>query len=66
MRAGKATEDEIKALVDFTKRSGGIEYAQQKMEEFRNRGLAFIGDDGNAEVGEALRLYMDFVLKRVS
>ena len=36
------------------------------MEEFRNRGLAFIGDDGNAEVGEALRMYMDFVLKRVS
>ncbi len=66
VRAGKATEDEIKALVDFTKRSGGIEYAQQKMEEFRNRGLAFIGDDGNAEVGEALRMYMDFVLKRVS
>ena len=66
VRAGKATEDEIKSLVDFTKRSGGIEYARQKMDEIRERGLAFIGGDGNAEVGEALRLYMDFVLKRVS
>ena len=66
VRAGRATEDEIKSLVDFTKRSGGIEYARQKMDEFRDRGLDFIGEDGKAEVGEALRLYMDFVLKRVS
>ena len=66
VRAGRATEDEIKSLVDFTKRSGGIEYARQKMDEIRDCGLTFIGQDGNAEVGEALRLYMDFVLKRVS
>lgn len=66
VRAGRATEDEIKSLVDFTKRSGGIEYARQKMDEIRDRGLTFIRQDGNAEVGEALRLYMDFVLKRVS
>lgn len=66
VRSGKATEEEIKSLVDFTKRSGGIEYARQKMDEICEEGIRLVGEDGNAEVCDALRLYMDFVLKRVS
>ena len=65
-RAGKATEDEIKALVDFTKRSGGIEYAQRKMDEIRSHALGLLGTDGREDVCQALSLYLDFVLKRVS
>lgn len=66
VRAGKATEDEIKALVDFTKRSGGIEYAQRKMDEIRDHALGLLGTDGREDVCQALSLYLDFVLKRVS
>lgn len=66
VRAGRATEEEISALVDFTKQSGGIEYARRKMDEFREQAVGLIGSDGNEAVGEALRLYLDFVLKRVS
>ena len=66
VRAGRATEEEISALVDFTKQSGGIEYARRKMDEFRGQAVGLIGSDGNEAVGEALRLYLDFVLKRVS
>ena len=66
VRAGRATEEEISALVNFTKQSGGIEYARRKMDEFREQAVGLIGSDGNEAVGEALRLYLDFVLKRVS
>ena len=66
VRAGRATEEEISALVDFTKQSGGIEYARRKMDEFREQAVGLIDSDGNEAVGEALRLYLDFVLKRVS
>ncbi len=64
VRAGRATEEEISALVDFTKQSGGIEYARRKMDEIRGQAVGLIGSDGNGAVGEALRLYLDFVMKR--
>lgn len=66
VRAGKATEDEIKNLVEFTKQSGGIEYARHKMDEIRDSAMELLSDEGNDEVREALQLYLDFVLKRVS
>lgn len=66
VRAGKATEDEIKNLVEFTKQSGGIDYARHKMDEIRNSAMKLLSDEGNDEVKEALQLYLDFVLKRVS
>ncbi len=66
VRAGKATEDEIKNLVEFTKQSGGIDYARHKMDEIRNSAMKLLSDEGNDEVREALQLYLDFVLKRVS
>ena len=52
--------------MNFTKQSGGIEYARRKMDEIREQAVGLIGADGNEAVGEALRLYLDFVLKRVS
>ena len=66
VRAGKASEEEIKSLVDFTKRSGGIEYARRKMDEIRSHALGLLGADGREDVCQALSLYLDFVLKRVS
>lgn len=66
VRAGEATEEDIASLVDFTKQSGGIEYACRKMDEIREQALCLLVSDGNEAVREALRLYLDFVLKRVS
>ena len=66
VRAGKASEEEINSLVDFTKRSGGIEYARRKMDEIRSHALGLLGADGREDVCQALSLYLDFVLKRVS
>lgn len=66
VRAGHATDEEISALVEYTKQSGGIDYARSKMDECRSCALGLIGSDGDAAVCDALRLYVDFVLKRVS
>ncbi len=66
VRAGNASEDEIRALVDFTKQSGGIDYACRKMEEIREQAVCLIAGTGRPEIAEALRLYLDFVLRRFS
>lgn len=66
VRSRTANDEEIAALVEFTKESGGIEYARQKMEDIRQTAFSLLGENGDEAVNEALRLYLDFVLKRVS
>lgn len=66
VRSGDASADEIAALVDFTKRSGGIDYAYHKMDEIRSWALQRIGEDDHSPVAESLRMYLDFVLNRLS
>ena len=64
VKKGSATEDEISALVQFTKDAGGIEYAQQKMDELYDEALSLLPYWKNEEVRESLRGYADFVLER--
>lgn len=65
VRMGVASESEIGELIQYTKAAGGIAYACKKMEEFRKCALEAIGE-GTDEASVSLRLYLDFVLKRVS
>lgn len=65
VKEGGVTPDEIAVLVDFTKRNGGIEYAEQKMEEFHQRCMGFIDEYvTDADIREALTAYLDFVIRR--
>lgn len=64
VKSHEATADEIKTLIEFTKANGGIEYAEAQMEHLRQEALALIADFRNAEVREALTLYIDFVIGR--
>lgn len=65
VKEGSVTNDEIARLVDFTKQNGGIEYAEQRMEHFRQMCLDFIGKYAlKAEIKEALLAYVDFVIQR--
>lgn len=66
VRGGTATDEEIAALVDFTKLAGGIDYAYRKMDEIRAMALATVGEEDGSPVAESLRIYLDFVLKRLS
>ncbi|HIV82980.1 polyprenyl synthetase family protein [Marseilla massiliensis] len=65
VKEGTVTADEIAVLVDFTKKNGGIEYAQRRMDELRMQCDAFIrGSVGDREIGDALTAYVDFVIRR--
>ena len=62
-----ATAEEIASLVDYTKRMGGIEYAEKRMWEFHAEAQRFLDERvGQQEIKEALQAYLDFVIKRNS
>lgn len=59
--------EEIASLVDYTKRMGGIEYAEKRMWEFHAEAQRFLDERvGQQEIKEALQAYLDFVIKRNS
>ena len=61
------TAEEIASLVDYTKRMGGIEYAEKRMWEFHSEAQRFLDERvGQQEIKEALQAYLDFVIKRNS
>lgn len=61
------TAEEIASLVDYTKRMGGIEYAEKRMWEFHAEAQRFLDERvGQKEIKEALQAYLDFVIKRNS
>lgn len=61
------TAEEIASLVDYTKRMGGIEYAEKRMWEFHAEAQRFLDERvGLQEIKEALQAYLDFVIKRNS
>lgn len=65
VKEGRVSVDEISRLVEFTKKHGGIEYAEQKMDYFRQLCLDFIAKySAKQDVKEALRAYVDFVIQR--
>lgn len=61
------TAEEIASLVDYTKRMGGIEYAEKRMWEYHAEAQRFLDERvGQQEIKEALQAYLDFVIKRNS
>lgn len=61
------TAEEIASLVDYTKRMGGIEYAEKRMWDFHAEAQRFLDERvGQQEIKEALQAYLDFVIKRNS
>lgn len=65
VKRGDVTRDEIARLVDFTKANGGIDYAEQKMLELRNKCLEFIDSESvSEEIRISLTSYIDYVIQR--
>ena len=65
VKRGDVTRDEIALLVDFTKANGGIEYAEQKMLELRNKCLEYIDSESvSDEIRTSLTAYIDYVIQR--
>ena len=65
VKEGSVDSDEIARLVEFTKNNGGIEYAEERMEYFRQLCIDFIDKSVvKPDVNEALLAYVDFVIQR--
>ena len=59
------TQEEIDILVEYTKSHGGIEYAEQRMEELRLKCMEYIENAvKDEEIKRALTAYLDFVIQR--
>lgn len=65
VKAGTVNHDEIAVLVEFTKRQGGMEYAEQIMERYRVECLSYIDENVDEDsIREALMAYVDYIIKR--
>jgi octaprenyl-diphosphate synthase len=65
VKAGTVNADEIAVLVEFTKEQGGIQYAEQKMEEIGRDAKTFIDKYVKEKaIREALTAYLEYVIQR--
>lgn len=65
VKRNEITADEIAQLVDFTKRNGGIEYAEGRMWDFHREASDFLRQYVRDEqINLALSTYLDYVIKR--
>jgi len=56
----------IKEVIDYVKRSGGIEYSTDRMIEYKNKALYVIQDYPDSDIKESLISLIDFVTLRTS
>ena len=65
VKARTINSDEIAVLVEFTKRSGGIEYAEKRMEDYRQEALKYLDESvADESIRTALRAFLDYVIQR--
>ena len=64
VKAGTINPDEIAVLVEFTKQSGGIEYAERKMEEFALEAQKYIDEYVKPELKDSFTAYLEYVIQR--
>ncbi len=64
VKACEATPEDVAALVDYTKKNGGIEYAQEVMEKYRKEAVEILKDFQNEQIRESLKAYADYVAAR--
>ena len=64
VKDGTATPDEIARLIAFIKESGGIEYAIQTMNLYKEKALGLLASLPDSDVCTALRAYLNYVADR--
>ncbi len=60
----EATDEEIARLVDFTKKEGGIVYAEEYMQRLVERAHTLLAECTDESVRTALATYIDYVVNR--
>jgi octaprenyl-diphosphate synthase len=64
VRSKKKTKSEIKEVIQFVSACGGIEYAELKMNLFRDKALAILDSYPDSEVKESLKGFVYFTTER--
>ncbi len=64
VKSGEVTQDEIDALVDFTKENGGIDYAVKVMNDFADKAKDILSTYPDSDIKSSLVHYIDFVVGR--
>ena len=65
VKAGTVNADEIAVLVEFTKQTGGIEYAEHKMVEIASESQQFIDIYvKDKALKDSFKAYLDYVIQR--
>lgn len=64
IRALNASKEEIAQFVERVKEEGGIEYAERKMYEFREKALSLLPVSTDEAIRASLTAYIDYVIER--
>lgn len=64
VRSRKKTKQEINKVIEFVISTGGIEYAELKMNQFRDKALAILDSYPESEVKESLKRFVHFTTAR--
>lgn len=64
LRRGDLSDDEIAGLIDFAKRYGGIEYAEESMRRMRTRALEALAGCPAGEARDTFAQILDFIIER--
>lgn len=59
------SDENVAKLMEFAKANGGIDYAYQKIESYRNRIEELISKIDNEDVKEALYVAIDYIVERI-
>ncbi len=64
VKEGNATSDEIARFIDYIKAHGGIEYAEQTMNDYKQKAFDLLDSLPTSEITASLRAYLDYVVDR--
>lgn len=64
LKSGALSNTEIEELIEFAKQHGGIEYAEQVMQNFRKKAIDLLPEGIDNAVREAIIAYIDAVINR--
>ena len=64
LKSGTLSDTEIEGLIEFAKQHGGIEYAEQVMQNFRKKAIDLLPEGIDNAVREAIIAYIDAVINR--
>jgi octaprenyl-diphosphate synthase len=64
VKSRKKTKQEINEVISFVSENGGIDYAEIKMHQYRDKALAILDSYPDSEIKESLKEFVNFTTSR--